>query len=36
MMNIKLPSGTRIGLTEQEVAKVEDLVRHRSSPEIWA
>ena len=28
MMNIKLPSGTRIGLTEEEIAKVEDLVRH--------
>ena len=23
MMNLKLPSGTRIGLTEEEVAKVE-------------
>jgi multidrug efflux pump subunit AcrB len=33
MMNVKLPSGTRIGLTEQEVAKVEDLVRHTVSPE---
>jgi multidrug efflux pump subunit AcrB len=33
MMNIKLPSGTRIGITEQEVAKVEDLVRQTVSPE---
>jgi multidrug efflux pump subunit AcrB len=28
MMNLKLPSGTRIGLTEAEVAKLEDIVRH--------
>jgi multidrug efflux pump subunit AcrB len=33
MMNLKLPSGTRIGLTEEEVAKVEDLVRQTVSPE---
>ena len=33
MMNLKLPSGTRIGLTEQEVAKVENLVRQTVSPE---
>ena len=33
MMNVKLPSGTRIELTEQEVAKVEDLVRRTVSPE---
>jgi multidrug efflux pump subunit AcrB len=33
VMNVKLPSGTRIGLTEQEVAKVEDAVRHVVSPE---
>ena len=32
MMNIKLPSGTRIGLTEQEVGKIERLVRHEVSP----
>ena len=31
MMNLKLPSGTRIGITEQEVAKVEDLVRRTVS-----
>ncbi len=33
MMNVKLPSGTRIGITEEEVAKVEDLVRRTVSPE---
>ena len=33
MMNLKLPSGTRIGLTEEEVAKVEGLVRQTVSPE---
>ena len=33
MMNVKLPSGTRIALTEGEVAKVEDLVRHTVSPD---
>jgi multidrug efflux pump subunit AcrB len=33
MMNVKLPSGTRIALTEQEVAKVERLVRRTVSPE---
>ncbi|HTS27981.1 MAG TPA: efflux RND transporter permease subunit [Bryobacteraceae bacterium] len=33
MMNVKLPSGTRIGITEQEIAKVEDLVRSEVSPE---
>ncbi len=33
VMNIKLPSGTRIGVTEQEIAKVEDLVRKVVSPE---
>jgi multidrug efflux pump subunit AcrB len=33
MMNLKLPSGTRIGITEQEVAKVEDLVRRTVSPD---
>ncbi len=27
VMNVKLPSGTRIGVTEQEVAKLEALVR---------
>ena len=32
-MNLKLPSGTRIGLTEEEVAKVEGLVRETVSPE---
>jgi multidrug efflux pump subunit AcrB len=31
MMNLKLPSGTRIGITEEEVAKVEALV-HRAVP----
>jgi multidrug efflux pump subunit AcrB len=33
MMNVKLPSGTRIGITEGEVAKVEDLVRSEVLPE---
>jgi HAE1 family hydrophobic/amphiphilic exporter-1 len=32
MMNVKLPSGTRLGLTEQEVAKVEAVVRRVVSP----
>jgi len=32
MMNIKLPSGTRLSETEQEIAKVEQLVRHTVSP----
>jgi multidrug efflux pump subunit AcrB len=33
VMNVKLPSGTRIGVTEQEVAKIEALVRKEVSPE---
>ena len=33
MMNVKLPPGTRIGVTEQEVAKIENLVRHIVSKE---
>src|SRR5271169_3969520 len=33
MMNLKLPSGTRIGITEEEVAKVEGLVGQTVSPE---
>jgi HAE1 family hydrophobic/amphiphilic exporter-1 len=33
MMNIKLPSGTRIGLTEAGIARVENLVRQVVSPE---
>jgi multidrug efflux pump subunit AcrB len=33
MMNIKLPSGTRIGMTEQAIAKIEDLVRQVVAPE---
>jgi HAE1 family hydrophobic/amphiphilic exporter-1 len=32
MMNVKLPSGTRLGLTEREIAKVEDVVRKVVSP----
>jgi multidrug efflux pump subunit AcrB len=36
MMNLKLPSGTRIGLTEAEVAKVEALVRQTVTPEDLA
>jgi multidrug efflux pump subunit AcrB len=33
MMNVKLPSGTRIGITEDEVAKIEQLVRNTVSPD---
>ncbi len=33
VMNVKLPSGTRIGVTDQEVAKIENLVRQIVSPE---
>jgi multidrug efflux pump subunit AcrB len=33
MMNVKLPSGTRIGLTEDEIAKLENLVKTTVSPE---
>ena len=31
-INLKVPTGTRIELTEQYVAKVEDLVRHVADP----
>src|SRR5579863_3469530 len=33
MMNVKLPSGTLIGLTEAAIARVENLVRQVVSPE---
>ncbi len=33
VMNVKLPSGTRIGVTEQEIAKLEALVRRVIPPE---
>lgn len=33
MMNVKLPSGTRLGLTEGEIAKVEAIVRRVVSPQ---
>ena len=33
MMNVKLPSGTRIGLTEAAIGRVERLVRQTVSPE---
>ena len=33
MMNVKLPSGTRIGLTDAAIARVENLVRQVVSPE---
>jgi HAE1 family hydrophobic/amphiphilic exporter-1 len=33
VINLKAPSGTRISVTEAEVAKVEDLVRRTVSPE---
>jgi multidrug efflux pump subunit AcrB len=36
MMNLKMPSGTRIGITEQEVAKIEQLVRGTVSPDDLA
>src|SRR5579863_5632711 len=32
MINVKLPSGTRISVTEQEIAKLEDLIRHQVTP----
>jgi multidrug efflux pump subunit AcrB len=32
MMNVKLPSGTRIDITEHEIAKVEDIVRKTVTP----
>ncbi len=31
-INLKVPTGTRIEVTEQYVAKVEDLIRHEVSP----
>jgi len=33
VMNVKLPSGTRINVTEQEIAKLEAIVRQTVSPE---
>ena len=33
MINLKAPSGTRLAVTENEVAKVEDLIRQVVSPE---
>jgi len=33
VMNVKVPSGTRIGVTEQEVARLENLVRQVVPPE---
>jgi multidrug efflux pump subunit AcrB len=33
LMNLKLPSGTRIGITEDEVARVEQLVRREVAPD---
>jgi multidrug efflux pump subunit AcrB len=32
-INLKVPTGTRIEVTEQYVAKVEDLIRHTVAPE---
>ena len=32
IMNVKLPSGTRIDLTEQEIARVENLIRQTVTP----
>ncbi len=36
VINVKAPSGTRIAVTEDEVAKVEDLVRKVVAPATWA
>ncbi len=33
VINIKAPSGTRLDITENEIAKVEDLIRKEVSPE---
>src|SRR5260370_32783992 len=33
VINLKAPSGTRLAVTESEVAKVEDLIRHVVPPE---
>src|SRR5947209_3565719 len=33
VINMKAPSGTRLAVTESEVAKVEDLIRHIVTPE---
>jgi multidrug efflux pump subunit AcrB len=33
VINLKAPSGTRIGVTQNEVGKVEELIRHVVSPE---
>jgi multidrug efflux pump subunit AcrB len=33
VINLKAPTGTRLSVTENEVAKVEDLIRHTVSPE---
>ena len=32
-INLKVPTGTRIEVTEQYVAKVEDLIRHIVEPQ---
>ncbi len=32
MLNVKAPSGTRIGVTEQEIAKLENLIRQEVLP----
>ncbi len=32
-INLKVPTGTRIEITDQYVAKVEDLIRHEVEPE---
>jgi multidrug efflux pump subunit AcrB len=33
VVNLKAPTGTRLSVTENEVARVEDLIRHTVSPE---
>lgn len=34
-MNVKVPTGTRIEITEQYVSKIEDLIRHTVAPDDW-
>lgn len=33
VVNLKAPAGTRLDITEQEIARVEDLIRHTVRPE---
>ena len=37
VMNVKFPSGTRIGRTDEGIARIEELVRQAPCPErTWA